>query len=198
MADNKSRIAIVDELDKNMFVIAGAGSGKTTMLVNRMVSLIEKGKAKINEICAITFTINAAAEFLKRLRETLDRRSRGNVVDEDFFPGGLGNIDKSTQSGQDIMARDADALVNINLCFAGTIDSFCNLALAEYPLDADIPSSSSVLQDEEEIKALYKQEYSRLSQKYKNRDSFRLFASLFRTRLKFLLILLEKLLRHLI
>lgn len=180
MADNKSRIAIVDELDKNMFVIAGAGSGKTTMLVNRMVSLIEKGKAKINEICAITFTINAAAEFLKRLRETLDRRSRGNVVDEDFFPGGLGNIDKSTQSGQDIMARDADALVNINLCFAGTIDSFCNLALAEYPLDADIPSSSSVLQDEEEIKALYKQEYSRLSQKYKNRDSFRLFASLFR------------------
>ena len=180
MADDKYRISIVDELDKNMFVVAGAGSGKTTMLVNRMVSLIEKGKATIDEICAITFTINAAAEFLKRLRETLSRRAQGKNEDEDLFPGGLGKIDSTTQSGKDIMARDKEALVNINLCFAGTIDSFCNLALAEYPLDADIPSASSVLQDEEEIKALYKQEYARLSKKYQNSDSFKLFVSMFR------------------
>ena len=180
MADDNYRNAIVDEDSKNMFVIAGAGSGKTTMLVNRMVSLIEKGKATIDEICAITFTINAAAEFLKRLRETLNRRSKGIVIKEDFYPGGLGDIDKSTQKGQDIMSRDAIALMNINLCFAGTIDAFCNLALAEYPLDADIPSSSSVLQDEEEIKALYKQEYARLSKKYKNDPCFKLFISMFR------------------
>ena len=180
MADDKYRISIVNDLDKNMFVIAGAGSGKTTMLVNRMVSLIEKGQAKINEICAITFTINAAAEFLKRLRETLSRRALGKVEKEDFFPGGLGDIDKNTQQGQDIMARDAEALAKINLCFAGTIDAFCNLALSEYPLDADIPSSSSVLQDEEEIKALYKQEYARLSKKYNNDPCFKLFISMFR------------------
>ena len=180
MADNLYRKSIVEQLGKNMFVIAGAGSGKTTMLVNRMVSLIEKGEATIDKICAITFTINAAAEFLKRLRETLSRRANGDVVDEDSYDGGLGTIDKNTKEGQEIMARDAKALADINLCFAGTIDAFCNLALAEYPLDADIPSSSSVLQDEEEIKALYKQEYARLSKKYKNDPCFKLFITMFR------------------
>ena len=180
MADNQYRDSIVNELNKNMFVIAGAGSGKTTMLVNRMVSLIEKGQTTIDKICAITFTINAAAEFLKRLRETLTRRASGEVANEDSYPGGLGVIDKNTKEGQEIMERDAKALVDINLCFAGTIDAFCNLALAEYPLDADIPSSSSVLQDEEEIKALYKQEYARLSKKYNNDPCFKLFISMFR------------------
>ena len=180
MADNLYRKSIVEQLGKNMFVIAGAGSGKTTMLVNRMVSLIEKGEATIDKICAITFTINAAAEFLKRLRETLSRRANGEVVDEDSYDGGLGVIDKNTKQGQEIMERDAKALADINLCFAGTIDAFCNLALAEYPLDADIPSSSSVLQDEEEIKALYKQEYARLSKKYNNDPCFKLFIAMFK------------------
>ena len=180
MADNLYRESIVEQLDKNMFVIAGAGSGKTTMLVNRMVSLIEKGVATIDKICAITFTVNAATEFLKRLRETLSRRANGEIADEDSYPGGLGVVDKNTTQGQEIMARDAEALININLCFAGTIDAFCNLALAEYPLDADIPSSSSVLQDEEEIKALYKQEYARLSKTYANDPCFKLFISMFR------------------
>ena len=180
MSDSLYRKSIVEELDKNMFVIAGAGSGKTTMLVNRMVSLIENGVATIDKICAITFTINAAAEFLKRLRETLSRRAKGEIVDEDSYAGGLGKFDKDTIEGQTIMARDNAALVNINLCFAGTIDAFCNLALAEYPLDADIPSSSSVLQDEEEIKSLYKQEYASLSTKYKNDPCFKLFISMFR------------------
>ena len=41
--DITSRNRIVSEIDKNFFVEAGAGSGKTTMLVNRMVAMVEKG-----------------------------------------------------------------------------------------------------------------------------------------------------------
>ena len=93
ITDSVSREAIINELDKNIFVVAGAGSGKTSMLVNRMVALVESGKAKINDICAITFTINAAAEFLERLRKTLKRRSEGDYKPlVDGKPGGLGVI----------------------------------------------------------------------------------------------------------
>ena len=42
--DTVSRNRIVSETDMNFFVEAGAGSGKTTMLVNRMVAMVEQGK----------------------------------------------------------------------------------------------------------------------------------------------------------
>ena len=41
--DTLSRKRIVSEMDKNFFVEAGAGSGKTTMLVKRMVAMVESG-----------------------------------------------------------------------------------------------------------------------------------------------------------
>ena len=174
--DNQARNDIVEKLNKNIFVIAGAGSGKTAMLVNRMVSLIENGvdgiEVTIDQICAITFTINAAAEFLGRLKEVLNRRASGIPNGADDWPGGLGVITDEKK------ARDKKALENIDLCFAGTIDSFCNLMLSEYPLNADVPSSSSVMQDDE-ASAFYKKEYQRLSELYKNHDSFKAFVKLF-------------------
>ncbi len=156
MNDAEARKIIVKDLNKNLFVVAGAGSGKTSMLVNRMVALIESG-VDIKSICAITFTVNAAAEFLERLSKTLKRRSKkGNEIEQDYYAGGLGDIVYPE--------RDEEALRDIDLCFAGTIDSFCNLILSEYPLDAGIPSSSSVIEEDEE-KELYKQEFAILSRK---------------------------------
>ena len=178
--DDEARKAIIKALDQNIFVIAGAGSGKTYMLVNRMVSLIENGAddrglpITIDKICAITFTINAAAEFLDRLRKVLKRRANGDSDKMDNLPGGLGAITPTKQE------RDRIALQNIDLCFAGTIDSFCNLILSEYPIDAKIPSSSSVL-TEEDAAILYKQEYARLSHIYSgtNNISYNAFVRLF-------------------
>ena len=178
--DEEARRAIIKALNQNIFVIAGAGSGKTSMLVNRMVSLIENGVDEngkpitIDKICAITFTINAAAEFLDRLSKLLKRRSAGISDKTDDLPGGLGAIDSVKQE------RDRIALQNIDLCFAGTIDSFCNLILSEYPIDAKIPSSSSVL-TEEEATILYKQEYVRLSHIFStaNNNSYNAFVRLF-------------------
>ena len=71
---DKARKAILTELDKNIFVIAGAGSGKTTVLVNRMVAMVEAG-IDISNICAITFTVNAAARFLVDFQKALKKRS---------------------------------------------------------------------------------------------------------------------------
>ena len=57
-----SREKIIHNINHNYFVEAGAGSGKTTVLVKRIVSMIEQG-IDISRICAITFTKAAANEF---------------------------------------------------------------------------------------------------------------------------------------
>ena len=68
--DQADRDAIEAELDSTLFVEAGAGSGKTTALVARVLSLLDTGIAMEN-IAAITFTEKAAAELKNRLREKL-------------------------------------------------------------------------------------------------------------------------------
>lgn len=49
-----------------MLVVAGAGTGKTAVLAHRMARLISSGAAKPDEILAVTYTRNGAAELLRR------------------------------------------------------------------------------------------------------------------------------------
>jgi DNA helicase-2/ATP-dependent DNA helicase PcrA len=58
-----------------MLVLAGAGTGKTTVLVERIAWLIEHGHARPDEILGITFTENAAAELKARVERRLKRRA---------------------------------------------------------------------------------------------------------------------------
>ncbi len=50
-----------------MLVVAGAGTGKTSVLVNRIARLVEEGHAKPEEILALTYTRNSAAEMNERV-----------------------------------------------------------------------------------------------------------------------------------
>jgi DNA helicase II / ATP-dependent DNA helicase PcrA len=54
-----------------MLVIAGAGTGKTTVLVQRVANLIREGHARPDEIVALTYTDNSAAEMVARVRAEL-------------------------------------------------------------------------------------------------------------------------------
>lgn len=58
-----------------MLVLAGAGTGKTTVLVERIAWLIEQGHARPEEILAITFTDNAADELKARVEKRLRRKT---------------------------------------------------------------------------------------------------------------------------
>jgi DNA helicase II / ATP-dependent DNA helicase PcrA len=60
-----------------MLVIAGAGTGKTTVLTQRLANLIREGHARPDEIVALTYTDNSAAEMLARVRAEL----KGTVID---------------------------------------------------------------------------------------------------------------------
>jgi len=64
-----------------MVVTAGAGTGKTFVLVEKYLSLIEHKGLRPREILALTFTDKAAAEMKERVRETIGKRITANPDD---------------------------------------------------------------------------------------------------------------------
>ncbi|MCI0817709.1 MAG: UvrD-helicase domain-containing protein [Chloroflexi bacterium] len=69
--DDAARRVIREALDQTLFVEAGAGTGKTSALVDRFVALV-RGGTEIDRIAAVTFTEKAAAELRERVRGALE------------------------------------------------------------------------------------------------------------------------------
>lgn len=65
---------------QNMLVLAGAGSGKTRVLVHRIAWLIEVERCSPYSVFAVTFTNKAAAEMRGRIEQILQQPSRGMWV----------------------------------------------------------------------------------------------------------------------
>ncbi len=149
ITDEESRKLIITKWDQNFFVEASAGSGKTTSLVYRMVSLIEnkENPIPVDKICTITFTKAAADEFFSRFQALLSKRS---VPGKDDTIKDLG--EKTSKS----MEKCQIALANIDSCFLGTIDAFCNMIAHELPSELGIPSDSEVVSESEYISILQK------------------------------------------
>ncbi len=68
--DERQREAIA-HVHGPMLVVAGAGTGKTTVLTRRIAALIRDGRAHPNEILSLTYTDNAAAEMRERVQAEL-------------------------------------------------------------------------------------------------------------------------------
>lgn len=80
--------------DKNLIVVAGAGSGKTRVLVERYLQLLEDNPDwRLNALVAITFTREAAFEMRQRLRQELEKRSQES--DADHWARHLSQLDSA-------------------------------------------------------------------------------------------------------
>jgi DNA helicase II / ATP-dependent DNA helicase PcrA len=74
-APNPKQKQAIEHIHGPMLVLAGAGTGKTSVLVERIAWLIENGHAAPEEILAITFTDNAAGEMKERVEKRLRRKT---------------------------------------------------------------------------------------------------------------------------
>ncbi len=72
LVDRQARETAVTAFDRNLIVVAGAGTGKTSLLVERVLNAVALGVARIHEIAAITFTEKAAAELRERIAAGLE------------------------------------------------------------------------------------------------------------------------------
>jgi ATP-dependent helicase/nuclease subunit A len=127
LPDQVDRQRIVDALDETLFVEAGAGSGKTTALVDRVVALVVSGDVELASIAAITFTEKAAAELRDRIRRALQERA--------------------TAGDSDDTARCRLALDQLDGAAIGTLHSFAQRILSEHPIEAGLPPRVEVLDE---------------------------------------------------
>ncbi|MCE1248791.1 MAG: UvrD-helicase domain-containing protein [Firmicutes bacterium] len=122
LPDKQHRDLACFDLSKNYLVEAGAGTGKTTILVERILNIITSGKAEIGEIVAITFTEKAATELLTRLQDGLEKRMIQSVTS--------GNPEQYK-----LCKKALDSFTSNRI---STIHSFCRSLLGEKPFAAGI------------------------------------------------------------
>ncbi len=67
MAINKEQQRVIDELDRNILLLASAGTGKTNTLAYRVAHIIESGRAEASQILCMTFTNKACNEMKGRI-----------------------------------------------------------------------------------------------------------------------------------
>ena len=125
-ADEAARHAIKESLDDTLVVEAAAGTGKTTELVNRILRVLETGRATMGEVVAVTFTEKAAGELKLRLREALET---------------------ARASADDSQARQRleDALEKLEEAHVSTIHGFCAELIRERPVEARVDPLFAVL-----------------------------------------------------
>ncbi len=129
--DQAHRHRISDSLDETLFVQAGAGSGKTRALVERIVRLITTGTAGLDAIAAITFTEKAAAELRDRVRRRLDHELTQALDHGDGERAG----------------RCRTALADLDSAAIGTLHSYAQRILTEHPIEAGLPPRIEVLDE---------------------------------------------------
>ena len=132
LIDQPARDDIAQQLDQTLFVEAGAGSGKTRSLVDRIVALVLSGIA-LHSIAAITFTEKAAAELRTRIRLR------------------LADTLKNDPNGPALTKHQADlihaAIADVDGAAISTLHAFAQRLLAEHPIEAKLPPGLEVLDE---------------------------------------------------
>ncbi len=140
--------AVIKSEGSNMLVSASAGSGKTFVMIERVIRLITEGKADVGDILALTFTNLAAEEMKQKLVNAI-----------------IGEIAKGNN-----VERMKNALAEIPTASISTFHSFCSDLLKKYFYVAKIDPLYAIA-DDADAKELKKRAIDQLFlQKYSDGD----------------------------
>jgi len=130
LADQAARDRIRAETGSNLFVEAGAGSGKTRSLVGRVTQLVlhDADPVPLRHVAAVTFTEKAGAELRDRLRANFERERRQANEREQH-------------------ERASEALEDLDSAAIGTLHSFAQRILSQHPIEAGLPPLVEVLDE---------------------------------------------------
>ena len=126
--DRRMRERILTSLQESLLVEAAAGTGKTTVLVHRLVEVLKQGTG-IDGVAAVTFTRKAAGELKLRLRQGLEQAR--------------------VQASPREKANLETAIARLEEARIGTIHSFCAELLRERPVEAGVDPDFQELSEEE-------------------------------------------------
>lgn len=157
----------------SVWVNASAGTGKTKVLTDRILTLLLHGADPIKVLC-LTFTKAAAAEMLNRLSERL---SQWVLLDDHALTQQLSSI--QTYPVTTAMLVKARSLFTEILETPGgmriqTIHGFCQMLLQRFAIEANVPSAFTILNDQEAQDLLYQA----LTTILKSDDTLRLWHAL--------------------
>ena len=128
--EQENRENIINQLEDNVFVEAGAGAGKTTLIVSRIINQLKQGMSP-EGIVVITFT-NAAAE---ELRSRITAKVRTEALAKNL------TVDEKINL--------TNALQQLDLMKISTIHSFCFTLLKERVFDAKLPMDVRLIEEAE-------------------------------------------------
>ena len=114
---NKEQLKAIETLDRSVLVSAAAGSGKTAVLVERILKIILEGRADVDEMLIVTFTRAAAAEMKQRLASAIRKRMKEAPADA---------------------PRLSEQLSKLYSAYITTIDSFAMRVIREFFYEIDI------------------------------------------------------------
>ncbi len=142
--DEEARAFAEATFDRNVVVLAGAGTGKTTLLVKRLVNALmrEPQPLAITELLALTFTNKAATEMKVRLRERLHAlvlAARDGPAGGELGQAALLELrDRYRLSAAGVAERAQRALHDVEKAQIGTLHSFAAHLLRLYPIESGV------------------------------------------------------------
>lgn len=113
----------IDTIDKSVLVSAAAGSGKTSVLIERIIQIILNGKANVDDLLVVTFTNAAAAEMRQRLSDAIRKRMEDHPEDAPNMK---------------------DQLARLYRAYISTIDSFALRVIKEFFHEIDMEPNFTV------------------------------------------------------
>src|SRR5947208_783869 len=141
--DESARARFASELGRNFSVVASAGSGKTTAITQRVLSIARSPNAAdtMPHLVVVTFTNRAADEMQQRTRQALLQENLRQEVQTAF-----------------------------NRAFFGTIHSFCMKLLIDFGHYLGLPAPLELVEDDDDLWQEFVQNQTRIGRSLSDKD----------------------------